>query len=174
MLEQLHDLHRHMAWADTRVLESLRRSSGEPPQALRIYAHVLGAEHVWLARLRQDEATVPVWPKVDVDSCARLAEASAREVGRFVSDLKEGDLEREIPYTNSTGQTFRSKIQDILLHLFLHGAYHRGQVALLIRGQGGEPEATDYIAFVRGTPAAKSGPPPGDPRGDYPSMPADL
>jgi uncharacterized damage-inducible protein DinB len=35
----------------------------------------------------------------------------------------------------------------------LHGSYHRGQIALLMRQGGGAPAATDYIAFVRDMPA---------------------
>ena len=159
MLDLLRNLYDHMAWADTRALESLRRAGGEPPRALQIYAHVLGAEHVWLARLRQQPATVPVWPQLDVKACETLARVNARELRDFLGALALEDLTREVPYTNSAGQSFRSAILDILLHVFLHGTYHRGQVALLLRSSGAEPEATDYIAFVRGAPAAKSGPP---------------
>jgi uncharacterized damage-inducible protein DinB len=36
----------------------------------------------------------------------------------------------------------------------LHGAYHRGQIALLIRQAGAVPAPTDYVAFVRGAPTA--------------------
>jgi uncharacterized damage-inducible protein DinB len=36
----------------------------------------------------------------------------------------------------------------------LHGAYHRGQIAQLLRQNGAQPAATDYIGFVRGVPAA--------------------
>ena len=36
----------------------------------------------------------------------------------------------------------------------MHGSYHRGQVAMLLRQSGAEPLPTDYIVFVRGVPAA--------------------
>jgi len=49
---------------------------------------------------------------------------------------------------------FRSRVEDILLHVVLHGCYHRGQVAIALREAGAEPSATDFIAFVRGVPAA--------------------
>ena len=45
-------------------------------------------------------------------------------------------------------------MEDMLLQVVLHGCYHRGQVALVVRGAGAEPSPTDYIAFVRGAPAA--------------------
>jgi len=73
--------------------------------------------------------------------------------------LTAADLAREIQYRNSAGQEFRSTLEDILLHVALHGSYHRGQVSLIVRGGGGEPVATDYNAFIRGVPAARTPPP---------------
>jgi uncharacterized damage-inducible protein DinB len=48
-------------------------------------------------------------------------------------------------------------VEDILLHTCLHGAYHRGQIARDLRQAGDPPEPTDYIAFIRGSPAATKG-----------------
>jgi hypothetical protein len=42
----------------------------------------------------------------------------------------------------------------------LHGQYHRGKVNLLLRQEGEQPAPTDYIAFVRGVPAAVTVPEP--------------
>jgi uncharacterized damage-inducible protein DinB len=36
-----------------------------------------------------------------------------------------------------------------LMHVALHGAYHRGQIAQVIRQGGGEPVNTDFITFQR-------------------------
>ena len=63
-------------------------------------------------------------------------------------------LQRVVPYTNSAGLSFESSLEDMLMQALLHGCYHRGQIALLVRGAGAEPAPTDYIAFVRGVPAA--------------------
>ena len=144
----------HLRWADDRTLTALRSATAPPPKALELYAHVLGAEHVWLARLRQQPATVAVWPPGDLAGCAALAAANHAELIRYVAAQDADALERELPYTNSAGQSFRSKVSDILLHVALHGCYHRGQVAMLLREAGAEPQPTDYIAFARGAPAA--------------------
>lgn len=37
----------------------------------------------------------------------------------------------------------------------MHGQYHRGKVNLLLRQADRTPAPTDYIAFVRGVPAAR-------------------
>jgi uncharacterized damage-inducible protein DinB len=42
----------------------------------------------------------------------------------------------------------------MLTHVAMHGSYHRGQIAAALRAGGDIPSPTDYIAFVRGAPAA--------------------
>jgi uncharacterized damage-inducible protein DinB len=76
----------------------------------------------------------------------------------MVATLTTDDLAREVPYVNSAGAAFVSRVDDILLHVVLHSAYHRGQVSLLMRRSGGTPKPTDYIAFARGAPAATHAP----------------
>lgn len=153
-MEHLRKLVDHLVWADARVLEGLRTSAGSDPRALELYAHVLGAEHVWLSRISGKQASVAVWPMLTLDGCARLAAENVGALRRLLADAEPPMLTREVRYTNSAGRTYDSRIEDILLHVALHGAYHRGQVALIVRMAGGVPAPTDYIAFVRGDPAA--------------------
>ena len=153
-MEHLRKLVDHLVWADARVLEGLRTSAGSDPRALELYAHVLGAEHVWLSRISGKQASVAVWPMLTLDGCARLAAENVGALRRLLADAEPPMLAREVRYTNSAGRTYDSRIEDILLHVALHGAYHRGQVALIVRMAGGVPAPTDYIAFVRGDPAA--------------------
>lgn len=142
-----------MAWADERVLESLRQPA-IPPRALEIYAHVLGAEHVWLARLEGRPPAVAVWPKMTMPECERVARENQAGFRGYVDRLTSTDLRRTVHYRNSAGQEFDTPIEDILVHVAMHGSYHRGQVTLLVRDAGAEPQPTDYIAFVRGVAAA--------------------
>ena len=145
----------HMRWADTRARDALRDAPGAlVERALELYGHVLGAEHVWLARLRGEKPTVKVWPRLSVREAGALAAVLHDEFDGYVASLSQDDLDRDVTYTNSAGQQFTSRVEDILVHVALHGSYHRGQVAMLIRDGGGTPAPTDYIAFVRGAPAA--------------------
>ncbi len=147
-------LYEHLAWADDHALASLRAAASPPPRAVELLAHVFGAEHVWLARIEERAPEVPVWPPLDVDGCARLAAANRAAFAALLARLAPGDLDRAVRYRNSAGIEFTSRIADILVHVALHGSYHRGQVALVVRDAGAEPSPTDFIAFVRGTPAA--------------------
>jgi uncharacterized damage-inducible protein DinB len=150
----LRRLFDHLEWADDRVLRSLREAPAIPPKALELFAHVLGAEHVWLARLRQVPARLAVWPALDLEQCATVARENRDGYAALLDDLGADGLGEEVPYTNSAGASFRTPAEDILLHVALHGCYHRGQVAILLRQNGAVPQPTDYIAFVRGAPAA--------------------
>ena len=154
MREYLLRLVRHMSWADERAVEALRKACGVSQFARTELAHILGAEHVWLSRLEGRSARVAVWPDLSVDECAALARETSGAYKAFVESLDDDALERRVHYRNSAGAEFDSKVSDILLHVALHGSYHRGKVAAAIRGAGAEPAPTDYIGFVRGVPAA--------------------
>ena len=151
MRDYLKRLFAHMEWADQRVLQLLRAEPlvRETP-ALRLFAHVLAAERVWLLRLRgEGSAAQPVWPELDIDEVSTLAAENARAYAELLAGLSDHDLERELAYTTSKGAAFRNRASDILLQVALHGAYHRGQIATATRGAGAEPVVSDYIVFVR-------------------------
>jgi uncharacterized damage-inducible protein DinB len=72
----------------------------------------------------------------------------------LIEQLRPEDFQRVVPYRNSAGLAFESTVEDILLHVCLHGSYHRGQIARAVRQGGATPAPTDYIGFIRGSPAA--------------------
>jgi len=154
MIDALSRLYRHMYWADARVLAALRGPGAATPRALEIYAHVLGGEHIWHARIVGAAPTHAVWPALTLGECAALAADNQAAYEALLSSRDDASLEWNVHYRNSAGDAFDSKLSDILLHVALHGMHHRGQVTLLIRDAGCEPAATDYIALARGAPAA--------------------
>jgi uncharacterized damage-inducible protein DinB len=157
----LQKLVAHLGWADTLVLDSLRRAAPLDPRAFELYRHVLGTEEVWLGRLEGRKPTLAVWPDLSLEDCAAAARTNLENLQRYVAALSPADLPRGVTYINSAGNQFTSSVEDILIHLCLHGAYHRGQVSLALRQSGAEPAPTDYIAFARGSPAAiRKGQPP--------------
>lgn len=159
MLGYLMKLVAHLEWADAATLRALETAPGTDTQALTVYTHVLGAEAVWLARIAGRTSDVAVWPTLSLEQSRALGHRNVSELKALLQSADEHSIDREIDYRNSAGQPFTSKVEDILLHVCLHGAYHRGQIAQMIRQGGGEPEPTDFIAFIRGAPTAKTIPP---------------
>ena len=154
MLDTLRALVAHLRWADERTITGMRSLPSPDPQALRWMAHVLGSEHLWLARILGTEPRVAVWPELDLEGCAQLARDNHAALDALLASLDEPGLDRVVRYVNSKGETYDSAVGDILLHVAMHAHYHRGQVAAAVRAGGGVPLVTDFIVLRRGEPLA--------------------
>jgi uncharacterized damage-inducible protein DinB len=135
-------------WANREVLAAMR-SAGGNERGLQLMAHIVSAERLWLERMRQQPQSSPVWPNPDLDQC----EAQAAEMGQrwreYLELITSGDLTQSVPYKNSKGEAWTSTLGDILAHVLLHSAYHRGQIASHMRASGQTPAYTDFIHGVR-------------------------
>ena len=67
----------------------------------------------------------------------------------FLTKLGPGELDRTIEYRNTKGESWSNRIEDVLMHVIMHSAYHRGQIAMEMRGAGAVPAYTDFIHAVR-------------------------
>jgi len=150
-IEQLRDMVGYNEWANRRVIAALKDSPDAPARAIRALTHLLIAEKTWLVRLRenQDSTGFDFWPGASLDECEALADEVSSAFGELLKGLTEGDLESVATYKNSKGVEYQTSYRDILTHVLMHSAYHRGQVAMAVRAEAGEPAYTDFIAFVR-------------------------
>jgi uncharacterized damage-inducible protein DinB len=153
-VEYFTKLFDHMEWADKRALASLRAMSNPPPTAVELLAHVLGAERVWLSRIEGIQSSLAVWPKLTLDEAEKALRENAVGYKRLLSKLTSAGLQEPITYKNSAGDQFTSTVEDMLTQVLTHGSYHRGQIAAQVRAAGAAPNPTDYIAYIRGSPAA--------------------
>lgn len=151
MIQRLWD---HVVWADHVVSRVLTSLDDPPAEAWREYAHILGAEEVWLSRLTGHEARAQVWPVLTRDDALMLREAVRTGYASLLARSSDATLDAFCTYRNSAGKEFTNQVSDIFMHVALHGQYHRGKINLLLRQQGREPAAMDFIAFIRGAPAA--------------------
>ncbi len=90
-----------------------------------------------------------VWPSLSVVECETLAGENARGYQGYLEKLGESGLAAMVRYRNSKGDEYTNSALDILTHVVIHGAYHRGQLARVIGRAGGQTPNTDYIAYVR-------------------------
>ncbi len=114
----------------------------------RLLAHVLAAEGIWLARIQGKGQPGPVWPEWSLEEIAMYLEKSHEGYGQLFNQ-KDFDGSRVVRYTNTQEEPFTTLLKDILHHVSLHGAHHRGQMASKARAVGRRPPAVDFIAFVR-------------------------
>jgi uncharacterized damage-inducible protein DinB len=138
-------------WANREVFAALR--SGGDERSVQLMAHILSAERLWLERIRQQPQSVPVWPRLPAETGIAECEAQAAEIGQlwwqYLEPLTSGDLSQSVSYKNSKGEAWTSTVADILTHVLIHSAYHRGQIASHMREIGLTPAYTDFIHGVR-------------------------
>lgn len=168
LIEHLRTQHRYETWASARVIAALRSAEalmgdavgpgGGAAQhtvalyrrALGIAAHIQGARHEWLARLgrieRRPWTMFPDWPLDEIERDTLRLDALWTA---YLDELTDAALARRVEYTSLEGKRYFNTVAAICSHVFNHGSYHRGQLAMLVRQAGGEPARTDHIAFTR-------------------------
>jgi len=137
------------AWANQEVLKAIRTAGDENSRSLQLISHILAAERVWLERLKQQPQSVPVWPEPNLAQCEAEASVLGELWFQFLDLITAGDVAQTISYKNSKGELWTNTIVDVLSHVVMHSAYHRGQIASHMRASGQTPAYTDFIHGIR-------------------------
>lgn len=111
--------------------------------------HVIATLMLWRDRIVTRDARVAVWPDWGVEKCGSHLDAALAEWRDLIGIVSDGELDRVIRYRNSKGDTFSSSFKDIAIHVSMHGAYHRGQIAAELSRAGEKPALTDFIHASR-------------------------
>jgi uncharacterized damage-inducible protein DinB len=111
--------------------------------------HIIGAEYLWLARLRGETSPLPVWPDLAVEACSDYLDELALLWADYLQGAKLSRLSQQVEYINTKGESWASTVEEILTHVVIHSAYHRGQIAADVRAAGQVPAYTDFIHAAR-------------------------
>ncbi|HLV79512.1 MAG TPA: DinB family protein [Chthonomonadaceae bacterium] len=166
--EELQRLFQYNDWANERLVTmlenafggktDLRRSEDARVRALQeAAAHILGAQILWRRRWQGDPpAAMPdlsQWPSPEALRQG-FEEEQAHFWNYFRSLDKEGQVTSLIRYTTTAGQPYTNSLQQMMQHVVLHSAYHRGQVTARLLDLGKEDAilSTDLIVFFRENP----------------------
>ena len=151
-LEAIKQLYEYNIWANAAFLRYFQTAARADEKAVRVFAHLLLAEKIWLERIREensDNTGADFWAGEAIQECAALFEENRAAFGEYFGDLNEEKLDARFAYKNSKGAAFKNTAREALTHLFLHSGYHRGQAAQAIRLSGDAPPMTDFILFLR-------------------------
>lgn len=123
----------------------------KPAQAVRLMAHLLAAQQIWLKRCQGlPSSTSELWSGGQSDDLKSMIDDYHMQWLNYISGLKEEDFESIITYQNSKGEMFSNQLQDILGHVINHGTHHRAQIGQQLIADGLEKlPVTDYILYVR-------------------------
>jgi uncharacterized damage-inducible protein DinB len=103
---------------------------------------------LWLHRVAGlPKPDVKLWSNYSIEELAPMLVKGDKQWLEYIERTENFD--RELTYTNYTGDPFVNNVEAIMIHTVNHASYHRGQVAMLLRENGFEPANTDFITYDR-------------------------
>jgi uncharacterized damage-inducible protein DinB len=122
------------------------------PTIHKTLLHVWDAESVWWQRLKLSENVV--WQSTikeySIEEVIMGLQQQDKLFVEWITDATVAALEHVFAYQNSKKEQFKQPVFQMLLHLFNHGTYHRGQLVTMLRELGVEKiPPTDFIVFSR-------------------------
>jgi len=160
----LKDFASYTEWADALVFSAIR-GGGEAERdgkILVLVRHIVLVQNAFLSVLRRRPFASDETRSLDMAALEEYARNVHRDAVQYHEELDSGMFERivELPWQGLVGEKLgfevRSpKLGEALVQVFVHTAYHRGQVNMRLREIGIDPPMTDYIAWVwAGKPSA--------------------
>ncbi len=149
LIEHFQKMFSYETWANRQIVSSLEAIAEPPQRSVQWLAHMMSAQMLWLQRLQHYPQTYPVWPEFTFAKCKEMSESLLELWKKYLQSLSEADLSAPIAYKNSKGESYSNSRNDILQHVIIHSAHHRGQIVADIRAAGYIPPYLDFIQAVR-------------------------
>ncbi|MFQ5946385.1 MAG: DinB family protein [Anaerolineae bacterium] len=158
-VEMIRGLYAYHRWANRRLfevaeglgLEAVEREMGTQfsfPTVRRTFAHIYGADSIWLSRWKGASPTT--LPGADIPTLAGLRsrwDVLEKEQQDFIEALTPEDLTRLVEYRNTEGKPFRMALWPLLQHVPNHATHHRSEIATMITLISGSPPDTGLAAY---------------------------
>ena len=161
MKELLQQLAVYNVWANQRLTDVILLLTEEQHQKEisssfsslhKTIFHMWDAESIWWQRMKLHERILR--PSENFTASTKdivngLMNQS-RQWEEWISNASELSLSHVFQFQNSKKEHFKQPVYQMLLHLFNHDTYHRGQLVTMLRQSGIEkiPE-TDFIVWCR-------------------------
>jgi uncharacterized damage-inducible protein DinB len=111
--------------------------------------HVLSAEWGWLSRCGGPERGAPLNPAdyPTVESLVSAWNKVEMRLREFLSKLRDEDLARIVEFAIGGADKRSMPLGELMQHAANHGVHHRGQVSLLLRLLGYNPDNFDILFY---------------------------
>jgi uncharacterized damage-inducible protein DinB len=145
-------------WADRGLYDVVsqnfdRLTNEDASIMLRILDHIHAVDRIFQHHLQGLPHTFKAARSEKMPELAALAN-SAREVDdwyvSYVNGLAEGDFEEPVDFVFTSGKQARMRRGEIILHVCLHGTYHRGNAGAVLQLKGFTPSRdaiTDFLEY---------------------------
>ena len=148
-------LFSYKAWANAELFAALQKlPDGHSEQlhtCVRTLNHIYVVDRLFRARLAGEPAPFHATNTKETPTLSQLAaevaETDAWYVA-YVSQLTEPGLSRVLSFTFADGDAGQMSVEEILLHVTAHGAYHRGNVGQVLKSIDIAPPRDLYTKFL--------------------------
>jgi len=151
---------RYNEWANRRLLDYLLQC-GLPIESAQVSSfpgimstvmHMWDAEYIWWQRMKlSDQFDKPSdFFSGDLAAlCKQFLQQSA-QWSEWAGSATEAAVAHEFIYRNTKKEQFKQPVSEVMVHLFNHQSYHRGQIITMLRQLGADKlPGLDYILFCR-------------------------
>jgi uncharacterized damage-inducible protein DinB len=161
MKELLKQFAAYNIWANQKLLDIIldlpeEKQKQELPSSFKSLfgtaLHMLDAESIWWQRMKLNERIFR--PSENYNGTMKDVADSLLQQNKqwedWVINASDMALEHVFQYFNVKKESFKQPIFQMLLHVFNHGTYHRGQLVNMLRQLGIEKiPQTDFIVWSR-------------------------
>lgn len=136
------DLFEYNNDCNVRLLDLLLANPNQlTEKSISLINHLINSHEIWNARILYFPHA-GVW---DIRPLEQLPSIHQNNHFNTLEILSKIDLQQEVSYSNSKGETFSNTVKDILYHVINHSTYHRAQIASDLKLHNIAPINTDYI-----------------------------
>lgn len=161
MKDTLQEFGSYNLWANESITSAIlgmdehlhqQHSPSSFPNLYATILHMWDAETAWWQRMhRHEKILVPSQnfnPNMKEAVNGLLSQSTLWS--NFAKEVTEQELKNKLEYRNNRGEQFSQALHEVMLHVFNHGTYHRGQLVTMMRALGHEEiPQTDFIVWAR-------------------------
>ena len=162
MKEILSQFAAYNVWANQKIMETILTLPEEKHKdevsssfssLYKTVLHMWDAESAWWQRMKLHERIIV--PSENFNGSMRdVVNGLTRQNQQWldwVINASDNMLDHVFQYQNSKKEQFKQPIYQMVLHVFNHGTYHRGQLINMLRQLGADKlPQTDFIVWSRG------------------------
>lgn len=162
MKELLNQYAAYNSWATQQIVNIIlalpeEKQKAELPSSFsslyKTILHMWDAESIWWQRMKLHERIMR--PSAEFKGSMKDAADGllnqSKQWEEWIIQASELSIEHVFQYSTFDGAQFKQPTWQMLLHVFNHGTYHRGQLINMLRQLGVEKlPSTDFVFWTRG------------------------
>src|SRR3989442_505948 len=125
-------------WANKKIIERINQLSEEQvnkeivssfPSVYKTVLHMMEVENAWWERLKLVEhTTLSGWFTGNFKELSKKLLQLSQQWHDWIQQANEANITHVFAYYNSKREYFKQPVYEMLLHLFNHQTFHRGQI----------------------------------------------